>query len=254
MYGYSSVAKRDFKKFSNIGAWYAIEDCVQYDKKCSNPTSAISDETVANPNDQIAGDDMARVQVPRCMTWLNYDKNVDSLSTMDNEVGVISAESTIQTLPSFKEYTPPVTYPEEVEKTLGTPIEVEPFNETKLKEVGLNCNHNTPFSSRKVPSFDKSEPQPQPLPSCLPLDASLRTERCLKPQSSDSFRMKVLDNLIIHTPPLSRVASFHLRDLYCYYRPCIDGPKKHYGFKSSLLRDIGSFGVDFLKLEMIDDD
>ncbi|GJY17671.1 hypothetical protein Tco_0389162 [Tanacetum coccineum] len=69
-------------------------------------------------------------------------------------------ESTTQTLPLFEEYTPPVTYPEEVEKTLGTPIEVEPLNETKLEEVGLNCNHNTPFSSREVPSFDGPEPQP----------------------------------------------------------------------------------------------
>ncbi|GKD50744.1 hypothetical protein Tco_1279720, partial [Tanacetum coccineum] len=107
-YGYSSVAERDLRKFSDIGAW---------------------------------------VQVPRCMAWLDYDKHVDSLSMMDNEVGVTSPESTAQTLPSFEEYTPPVTYPEEVEKTLGTPIEVEPLNETKLEEVGLNCNHNPPFSS-----------------------------------------------------------------------------------------------------------
>ncbi|GJU50799.1 hypothetical protein Tco_1220354 [Tanacetum coccineum] len=56
-------------------------------------------------------------------------------------------------------YTPLVTYLEEVEKTLGIPIEVEPLNETKLEEVGLNCNHNTPLSSREVPSFDGPEPQ-----------------------------------------------------------------------------------------------
>nr|GEW10375.1 protein kinase-like domain-containing protein [Tanacetum cinerariifolium] len=51
-------------------------------------------------------------------------------------------------------------YPEEVEKTLGTPIEVEPLNETKREKVGLNCNQNTHFSSREVPSFDRLEPQP----------------------------------------------------------------------------------------------
>nr|GEV87034.1 RNA-directed DNA polymerase, eukaryota [Tanacetum cinerariifolium] len=73
-----------------------------------------------------------------------------SLSTMDNEVGVTSLESTIQTLPSFEEYTSPVTYPEEVKNTLGTSIKVEPLNETKLEEVGLNCNHNTPFSSSEA--------------------------------------------------------------------------------------------------------
>ncbi|GJV89086.1 hypothetical protein Tco_1533024 [Tanacetum coccineum] len=141
------------------------------------------------------------------MIWLGYRltkvhgiSNNDEHSrwqvkaTMDNEVGVTSPESTIQTLPSFEEYTPPVTYPEEVEKTLGTLIEVEPLNETKLEEVGLNCNHNTPLSSREVPSFDKLKPQPQPLPNCPPLEASLGTERGLKPpikpQSPDSFRMK----------------------------------------------------------------
>ncbi|GJS30162.1 hypothetical protein Tco_0490782 [Tanacetum coccineum] len=66
--------------------------------------------------------------------------------------------------------------------------------------------------------------------------------------------MKVLDNLTIHTPPSSLVASFHLRDLYCYYRPCIDDRKKHYGFKSGLLGHGGSLGVDFSKLGMIGDD
>ncbi|GJY09477.1 reverse transcriptase domain-containing protein [Tanacetum coccineum] len=118
---FPSPAEGDLRKFSDIGAW---------------------------------------VQVPRCMAWLDYDEHVDSLSTIDNEVGVTSPESTTQTLPSFEEYTPLVPYPKEVEKTLGTPIEVEPLNETKLEEVGLHCNLNTPFSSRKVPSFDGPEPQP----------------------------------------------------------------------------------------------
>ncbi|GKE98919.1 hypothetical protein Tco_0022270 [Tanacetum coccineum] len=113
------TAEVDLKKFSDIGAW---------------------------------------VQVSRCMAWLDYDEHVDSLSMMDNEVGVTSPKSTTQTLLSFEEYTPPVTYSEEVEKTLGTPIEVEPLNETKLEEVGLNCNHNTPLSSKEVPSFDGPEP------------------------------------------------------------------------------------------------
>ncbi|GKE67944.1 hypothetical protein Tco_1522105, partial [Tanacetum coccineum] len=165
----------DLRKFSDIGAWYAIEDCAQYDKKCSNPASAISDETIANPNAQIIGDVMVRVQVPR-----------------------------------------------------------------------------------EVLSFDYSEPQPQPLPNCPPLDASLGTEKGLKPpiklQSPNSFRMKVLDNLTIHTPHSSLVASFHLRDLYCYYRPCVYDPKKHYGFKPSLLGHSGSLGVDFSNMEMIEDD
>nr|GEV26529.1 hypothetical protein [Tanacetum cinerariifolium] len=187
-------------------------------KKCSNPTSTISDETIANPNAQIVGDDMVRVQ----------------------------------------EYTPPVTCPEEVEKTLGTPVEVEPMKKTKLKEVDLKCNHKTPLSSREVPSFDKPKPQPQPLPNFPPLDASLGTERGLKPpikpQSPNSFRMKVLDNLTINTPPSSLVASFYLRDLYCYDHPCVEDLKKHYGFKPGLLGHNGSLGVDLVNFEMIEDD
>ncbi|GKE17810.1 hypothetical protein Tco_1425387, partial [Tanacetum coccineum] len=151
--------------------------------------------SVANPNAQIVGDDMVRVQVPRCMAWLDYDEHVDSLSTMDNEVGVTSPESTTQTLPSFEEYTSPVTYPEEVEKTLGTPIEVEPLNKTKREEVGLNCDHNTPLSSREVLSFDGSEPQP--LLNSPSLDVSLgdvmSPEPPIKPHSPDSSRVKVVD-------------------------------------------------------------
>nr|GEZ40641.1 hypothetical protein [Tanacetum cinerariifolium] len=126
------------------------------------------------------------------MAWLDYDELVDSLSTMDNEVGVTSLESTTQTLSSFEEYTPPVTYPEEVEKTLGTPIEVEHLNETKLEEVGLNCNYNTPFSSREVPSFDG--PEPQLLLNSPSLDVSLKDvigpEPPIKPHSPDSSKMK----------------------------------------------------------------
>ncbi|GJR31232.1 hypothetical protein Tco_1107464 [Tanacetum coccineum] len=95
-------------------------------------------------------------------------------------------------MPSFEEYTLLVTYPEEVEKTLGTPIKVEPLNETKLEEVGLNCNHNTPLSSREVPSFDGSESQP--LLNSPSLDVSLGNvigpEPPIKSHSLDSSRMK----------------------------------------------------------------
>ncbi|GJW07834.1 hypothetical protein Tco_1570257, partial [Tanacetum coccineum] len=151
------TAEGDLRKFSDIGAW---------------------------------------VQVPRSMAWLDYDEYIDSLSTMDNEVGVTSPESITQTLPSFEEYTPPVTYLKEVEKTLGTPIEVEPLNETKLEEVGLNCNHNTPFSSREVPSFNGLEPQP--LLNSPSLDLSLGDiigfEPPIKPYSPNSSRMKMFDD------------------------------------------------------------
>nr|GEU68788.1 hypothetical protein [Tanacetum cinerariifolium] len=132
------------------------------------------------------------------------------------------------------------------DKTLGTPIEVEPLDETQLEDLGLNtCNHDLPLSSMKVLSFDELEPQPQPLPNRPPLDVSLRNKRGLEPHSLDSFRLKVVDQLTIHIPPSPHVA---------YYHPSLGDPKKHYGFKPSLLGHGGSLGVDFSKLEMIEDD
>ncbi|GJT06437.1 hypothetical protein Tco_0840899 [Tanacetum coccineum] len=110
-------------------------------------------------------------------------------SELTRNIGMLPASS-------FMEYTPPVTYPKEVEETLGTPIEIEPLDETPLEDLGLNtCNHDIPLSSREIPNFDEPEPQPQPLPSCLSLDISLGEKRgpkpLIKPHSPDSLRMKV---------------------------------------------------------------
>ncbi|GJU19606.1 hypothetical protein Tco_1152948 [Tanacetum coccineum] len=153
----------------------------------------------------------------------------------------------------------PVTYPDEVEETIGLLIEVEPLDETPLEYLGLNtCNHDNPLSSREIPSFDKPEPQPQPFPSFPSLEVDLENERDpkppIKPPSPDSFMMKEVDHLTIHTSPSPHEASFHPKDMYCYYHPCIDDPKKHYEFLPGLLGHSGSLGVDFLKLEMIKDD
>ncbi|GKA53909.1 hypothetical protein Tco_0752858 [Tanacetum coccineum] len=83
------------------------------------------------------------------------DELIGSLGMMNNEVRNTSPQSTSQILPLFEEYTSPVTYPEEVEKTLGTPIEEEPLDHTKLEDVCFDtCNHDIPLSSREVPSFN----------------------------------------------------------------------------------------------------
>ncbi|GKA90748.1 hypothetical protein Tco_0812618, partial [Tanacetum coccineum] len=72
---------------------------------------------------------------------------------------ITSLQSTPQVLSSFKEYTPSVTYREEVEETLGTPIEVEPLDETQLEDLGLNTyNDDIPHSYREVPSFYEPKP------------------------------------------------------------------------------------------------
>ncbi|GJU42663.1 putative reverse transcriptase domain-containing protein [Tanacetum coccineum] len=164
-----------------------------------------------------------------------------------------------QVLSSFEEYTPPMTYLDEVEETFGTLIEVEPLDETQPEDLGLNtCNHDIPLSNREVPSFDEPEPQPNPLPNFISLDVSLGEERGpeppIKPHSPDSFRMKEVDSLTINTPPSPHVASSHPKDTYCYYRSCIDDLKKHYGFKPGLLGKSASLGVDISIWDMFDDD
>nr|GEW13671.1 zinc finger, CCHC-type [Tanacetum cinerariifolium] len=121
-------------------------------------------------------------------------------------------------------------------------MEVEPLNETQLEDLGLStCNQDIPLGSREIPSFDESEPQPKPLANCLTLDVSLGNERGpkppIKPHSFNSFKMKVVDSLTIHTPLLPHVASFHPKDIHFYYHTCIDDLKKHYEFKLATIED-----------------
>ncbi|GKC80203.1 hypothetical protein Tco_1130977 [Tanacetum coccineum] len=238
----------NLRELSSEEAWEAIENFAQGQKEWDNPSNIISEQEVANLKAQakrLFGNEDVWVEMHRAITW-------DKVENSD-------PQSTPQVLPSFEEYTPPVTCPEEEEETLGTPVEVEPLDETQIEDLGLNtCNHDIPFSNREVPSFDEPEPQPNPLPNCLSLDVSLGEEKGpeppIKPHSLDSFRMKEADSLTINTPPSPHVASSHPKDMYCYYRSCIDDPKKHYGFKLGLLGKSASLGVDISNWEMFDDD
>ncbi|GJU64397.1 hypothetical protein Tco_1246232 [Tanacetum coccineum] len=242
------AADGNLRELSGEEAWEAIENFAQGQKEWDNPPNIISEQEVANLKAQakrLFRNENVWVEMHRGIAW-------DKVENPD-------PQSTPQVFPSFEEYAPPVTYPEEVEETIGTPIEVEPLDETQLEDLGLNtCNHDIPLSNREVPSFDEPEPQPNPLPNCPSLDVSLGEERGpeppIKPHSPDSFRMKEVDSLTINTPPSPHVATFHPKDTYCYYHPCIDDPKKHYGFKPGLLGHRRSLGVDFSKLEMIEDD
>ncbi|GKE57484.1 hypothetical protein Tco_1496669, partial [Tanacetum coccineum] len=45
-----------------------------------------------------------------------------------DKVDIPSPQSALQVIPSFEEYTSPVTYPEEVEETLETPMKDEPLD------------------------------------------------------------------------------------------------------------------------------
>nr|GEU58746.1 reverse transcriptase domain-containing protein [Tanacetum cinerariifolium] len=106
-------------------------------------------------------------------------------------------------------------------RTLGDYF--RPSNEGYQNTVELlDRNNVVPLRSnticlREVPSIDELEPHPNPLPSFPSLDVSLGDERGpeppIKPRSPDSFRMKELDSLTIHTHPSPHVASFHPKDI-----------------------------------------
>nr|GEX43881.1 hypothetical protein [Tanacetum cinerariifolium] len=248
-------AEKGLRKFSDLGAWYAIKDCAQYNKKSRNQTSDTSDETIADPNAPIVEDDIARILVPRLIAWLDYDEHVDILSTMDNEVGVMSPEITTQILSSFEVYTPPVTCPEEVDETIGILMEVEPLDHSKLEDLGLKTyTHDLSLSSRGFSSVN--ELKPQLFPNFSPLDVNLGDKRennpPINPYSPSSFRIKVGEPLTIHTPPSPHVAYLHPKGMYLRYHPFVDDPKKHYGFKQGLLGQSEFLSVDLSNWEVIE--
>jgi hypothetical protein len=178
------------------------------------------------------------------MLGLDYNKthveDIGDLDTRNDEVENLSPPSTPQVLPSFEAHTPPVTYPEEVEETLGIPIEVEPLNQTQLEDIGLNTyNDNLTLSYREVPSFDEPKPQPKSLPNLLSLDENLGIEigsdPPTKPYIPGSLRIKVVDS-----KPCVVEANIGVNHELTYlHHPFMSDYKKHYGFKPGLLGQDG---------------
>ncbi|GKA14063.1 hypothetical protein Tco_0693709 [Tanacetum coccineum] len=162
------AADWNLRELSGEEAWEAIESLAQGQKEWDNPPNIISEQEVANLKAQskrLFGNENVWVEMHRGVAW---DK---------------------------VENTPPVTYPEKVEETIGIPIKVEPLDETPLEDLGLNtCNHDIPLSFREVIIFDEPKPQPQPLPNCPSSHVNLGNERGLephiKPHILDSFRME----------------------------------------------------------------
>ncbi|GJS40106.1 putative reverse transcriptase domain-containing protein [Tanacetum coccineum] len=141
------------------------------------------------------------VKIPKCMAWLD-DEPIGDLDTMEDKVDNPSPQCTPQVLPSIELYTLPVTHPEEVEETIGIPMEVEHLDHMKLEDLGLNTNtHDLFLSSKGFPSADELEPQL--LPNFSPLDVNLRdkkgTDPPINPYSPGSFRMKIIKVNVI--PP-----------------------------------------------------
>ncbi|GJT66335.1 hypothetical protein Tco_1017815 [Tanacetum coccineum] len=148
------------------------------------------------------------IELPKSQPKKTYEEDLEYEMVM---VKMPSPQSTPQVLLSFEEYTPPVTYRKEVEKTLKPLMEEESLNQTQLEDVGFDSyDYNFSLSSMEVLSVDKLEPQL--LPSFPSVDVSLGDERGLeppiKPHSSDSFRMKAVDHLTIHIPPSPHVVIF----------------------------------------------
>ncbi|GJS26781.1 hypothetical protein Tco_0487401 [Tanacetum coccineum] len=121
------------RELSAEEAWEAIENFAQCQKEWDNPPNIISEQEVAN----------LKAQAKRLF------RNEDVWVQMHRGIA----------------------WDKKVEETLRTQVEVEPLDETKLEDLGLNtCNHDIPLSNRKVPSFDEPKPQPNPLPNYLSLD------------------------------------------------------------------------------------
>ncbi|GKB20034.1 hypothetical protein Tco_0853957 [Tanacetum coccineum] len=146
----------------------------------------------------------------------NFEKSslamTRDLDMMEDKVDNLNPQSTLQVLPLFEIYTPPVAHLEGVEETIGILMEVEPLDHMKLEDLGLNtCSHDFFPSSREFPSVDELEPQP--LPNLPFLDVNIGDKRGtdppINPYSPGSFRMKVVEPLNIHTPTSPHVAYFH---------------------------------------------
>ncbi|GJR68419.1 hypothetical protein Tco_0014484 [Tanacetum coccineum] len=147
----------NLERLSAKEAWETIDDCVQYDKQWKNLTSTISDQTIANLKAQLVENEVVRVMIPKCMSWLDaFDKPIGDIEDKEDNP---SPQSASQVLPSIELYTPPVTYPKEVDETIRIPIEVEPLDQTKLEDLDLNAfNHDIPLSSWGIPSVDEPKP------------------------------------------------------------------------------------------------
>jgi hypothetical protein len=244
------------RELNDEEAWDTIENCAQYYYRVDNPTNNITNQSKTSLMEQtgsLSGDDYLGIPVWLSPKAIVQSKHIGNLDKMEDEVSNVSPQSTPQVLPSFEAHTPPVTYPEEAEETIGIPMEVEPLKQTQLEDVGLNTyNDNLTLSSREFPSFDEPEPQPKPLPNLPSLDEDLGIEvgpdPPIKPYSPGSLRMKVVDS-----QPCREEATIGVEnDLTYLHHPFETDHKKHYGFKPGLLGQDGFPTRSLLKL--IEDD
>ncbi|GKC09806.1 hypothetical protein Tco_1001416 [Tanacetum coccineum] len=136
------------RELSAEEAWETTYNFACRQKDWDNPVNVITEQELASLRakaKRLFGSEKVWFEMPRCIAWDKVDNS--------------SPQSTPQVLPSFEVYTSPMTYPKEVEKTTGIPIEVEPFDQTQIEDLGLNtCSHDLFLSSREVPRVYESEP------------------------------------------------------------------------------------------------
>ncbi|GKB87960.1 hypothetical protein Tco_0960232, partial [Tanacetum coccineum] len=98
------AADGNLREVSGEEAWEAIENFGQRQKEWDNPPNIISEQEVANLKAQakrLFGNEDVWVEIHRGIAW-------DKVENSD-------PQSTPQVLPSFEEYTLPMTFPDEVE-------------------------------------------------------------------------------------------------------------------------------------------
>ncbi|GKA73190.1 hypothetical protein Tco_0779406 [Tanacetum coccineum] len=158
-------------------AWETIEDCAQCDKQWKNPTSTIPDQTIANLKTQLVENEVVRVKIPKCMAWLD-DEPIRDLNTMEDKVDNPSPQSTLQVLPSFEVYTPPVTHPEEVEETIVLTTAVATTVVADTSAPVPRADHEPVHHTLFADSTSMGEANPDTAGPSQPADTEL---------SSDSF-------------------------------------------------------------------
>nr|GEV35055.1 ribonuclease H-like domain-containing protein [Tanacetum cinerariifolium] len=118
----STMPDGNLRELNGEEAWEAIENFAQGQKEWDNPPNIISEQELVNLKAQakrLFENEKVWVEMHRGIAW--------------DKVENLNPQSTPQVLPLFEEYTPLVTYLEEVEETLGTPMEVEPLDRFKLE-------------------------------------------------------------------------------------------------------------------------
>ncbi|GJT64216.1 hypothetical protein Tco_1015696, partial [Tanacetum coccineum] len=80
------VAGGNLKGLSAEEAWDPIEDCAQCDKQWKNLNNTIFDQTITNLKDHLVGNEVVRVKIPKCMSWLDaYDEPIGDLDMMEDK-------------------------------------------------------------------------------------------------------------------------------------------------------------------------